>query len=275
MSFVEDIIEDLPGSETKRSLTGQTAAEAAERGARAQAEAGREASRVAEEAQFRLEETLAPFVQALGVDLMPQVGALFGPESQIGDITQDPANQAILNEVQRRVQAQQSAGGRPAVETGQFLQDALLRTSSDLLQRERAEQSRQRSDLLGALQFGQSSAAQTGVSGIQTGQNVGNLLTQIANAQAAGGIGAAQAQAQGAQNLLQTGAGIAGMIWSDRRLKRNITKAGKYKDYDTYKYQYKNSDQWYIGVMAQEVQKIKPEAVMESDGYLMVDYGAL
>ena len=65
------------------------------------------------------------------------------------------------------------------------------------------------------------------------------------------------------------------MFLSDRRLKRNITKVGKYKDYNTYKYQYKHSDDWYIGVMAQEVQEVNPDAVVESNGYLMVNYGAL
>jgi len=110
------------------------------------------------------------------------------------------------------------------------------------------------------------------------GQNyanqAGNWATQGANAQAAGTIGAANAQAQGTQNAIGTGLGIWAAM-SDPRLKRNIKRVGKVKEYATYLYQYLWSPQWYIGVMADEVQKIKPEAVTEVGGYLAVNYGAL
>ena len=184
-------------------ITGQTAADAARRAAAQQEAAGQRAITVAEDAQLRLEEQLAPFVNALGIDLLPQIQGLYGPTAG-QSITQDPALQALLDESQRRISAQQSAQGRPFAETDMLMQDAFLRTGSDLL-------SRQRSDLLSALGIGQASAAQTGASGVGTASSVGNLLTQIANAQAGGTIGAAQARAAGTGNILGTGLQLLGL----------------------------------------------------------------
>jgi len=43
-----------------------------------------------------------------------------------------------------------------------------------------------------------------------------------------------------------------------------------------YRFQYNWSDQVYVGVVAQEVEATRPDAVvMGTDGYLMVDYGVL
>lgn len=269
MSFVEDAFRDAGDAiqGAYDDISGRSAARAARDAARSQEEAGQRAITVAEDAQLRLEEALSPFVGALGTDLLPQVQQLFGPSAG-ESITQDPALQALLNESQRRIQAVQASQGRPAQETDVLLQDAFLRTGADLL-------SRQRGDLLSALGMGQSSAAQTGVSGLQTAGRTGDLLTQIANAQASGIIGSQQAGAAGTGNVLNlVGQGL-GFLFSDVRLKRNISRHGSYKNFNTYKYQYKNSDQWYIGVMAQDVQATNPDAVCEKDGYLMVNYGAL
>ena len=185
-------------------FTGKSAERAAREAARRQEEAGQRAITVAEEAQFRLEDALAPFVGALGIDLLPQVQNLFGPTAG-QSITQDPALQALLNESQRRIQATQAAQGRPGAETDMMLQDAFLRTGSDLL-------SRQRGDLLSALGMGQASAAQTGVSGINTAGRTGDLLTQIANAQAGGLVGGAQARAAGTGNIVNLLGQLGGMF---------------------------------------------------------------
>jgi hypothetical protein len=43
-----------------------------------------------------------------------------------------------------------------------------------------------------------------------------------------------------------------------------------------YRFQYNWSDQVYVGVMAQEVQTVRPDAVSRGrDGYLRVNYGRL
>jgi hypothetical protein len=63
---------------------------------------------------------------------------------------------------------------------------------------------------------------------------------------------------------------------SDVRLKRDITQIGEHDGINLYRYRYLWSDTMYVGVMAQEVAAVKPDAVVRgADGYLRVDYGRL
>ena len=65
---------------------------------------------------------------------------------------------------------------------------------------------------------------------------------------------------------------------SDVRLKRDITLVGRVKDaLGLYRYRYLWSDTVYVGVMAQEVALVHPEAIVRSafDKYLRVDYSRL
>lgn len=67
-------------------------------------------------------------------------------------------------------------------------------------------------------------------------------------------------------------AGGAAMAASDINLKENIVKIGEEKGFNIYQFNYKGKSEKYQGVMAQEVQEIMPEAVVEKDGFLAVDY---
>jgi len=63
---------------------------------------------------------------------------------------------------------------------------------------------------------------------------------------------------------------------SDRRLKEDIKKVGKTDDgLNVYTYRYKGDPKVQMGVMAQEVEKKKPEAVTTINGFKAVYYGAL
>lgn len=66
---------------------------------------------------------------------------------------------------------------------------------------------------------------------------------------------------------------------SDRRLKKDIKKVGKLDGHSLYEYRYKGEPQRgakHIGVMAQEVEKTRPDAVgRDPDGMRRVDYGRL
>lgn len=64
---------------------------------------------------------------------------------------------------------------------------------------------------------------------------------------------------------------------SDRRLKKNIFKVGELDNgLNVYQYRYISGAGPYIGVMADEVEKIVPEALgPEIDGYKTVDYSKL
>lgn len=67
------------------------------------------------------------------------------------------------------------------------------------------------------------------------------------------------------------------MFFSDIRLKHNVALLGQLDNgLGFYRFSYIGSDAAYVGVMAQEVQAIMPEAVVRgSDGYLRVFYDLL
>jgi len=74
---------------------------------------------------------------------------------------------------------------------------------------------------------------------------------------------------------------ILGMLpfLSDRRVKTNIKPIGERDGHQWYTFEYKDPEKHghgtFTGVMADEVEKIKPEAVTEIDGYKAVYYGML
>ena len=94
----------------------------------------------------------------------------------------------------------------------------------------------------------------------------------LAGLGAMGALGGAGAMASRALPL----AGGIG-AFSDRRLKTDIEKIGEREDgLGVYVYRYLWSPVRFIGVMAQEVLKVKPEAVIHTpSGYMAVNYGAL
>jgi len=51
-----------------------------------------------------------------------------------------------------------------------------------------------------------------------------------------------------------------------------VEKVGEENGFNIYEFNYKGKPERYRGVMAQEVQKIMPEAVTEKDGFLAVFY---
>ena len=67
------------------------------------------------------------------------------------------------------------------------------------------------------------------------------------------------------------------ILESDIRLKRDITQVGGLDSgVGLYRYRYLWSDTIYVGVMAQEVAEVMPEAVQRgADGYMRVDYARL
>lgn len=73
---------------------------------------------------------------------------------------------------------------------------------------------------------------------------------------------------------LGTAATIAS-FFSDSRLKRDISYIGKENGHKMYEFSYKWSPDRYIGVMAQDVIKTHPEAVIKTPMGYMVNYSAL
>lgn len=70
------------------------------------------------------------------------------------------------------------------------------------------------------------------------------------------------------------GKGIGGAAMSDKRLKENIRPVGRLNNGLTvYAFNFKGNDKTQIGLIAQEVARVIPEAVSEDEnGFLLVDY---
>ena len=85
-------------------------------------------------------------------------------------------------------------------------------------------------------------------------------------------------QMSGAQQFSDLAGGIGNLLkyWpSDMRLKEDIAPVGALFDgTPVYGYRYKGAPAYHIGLMAQDVEKITPHAVVEINGYKAVDYRA-
>jgi hypothetical protein len=171
----------------------------------------------------------------------------------------------------------------------------------------------QRNSIFGNLRdiasLGSNAAVGQGTISSNVGNSIGNTITGIGNAQAAGGIGAANAIAGGIGNAIggygyltnmglgsgpntvpgwyaratspgagawnaQNGADLNTLNFSDIRLKEDIKPIGfTKKGTPLYKWKWKGSGTEGQGVLAQEVLGLDPTAVaMDRDGVLMVDY---
>jgi len=78
-------------------------------------------------------------------------------------------------------------------------------------------------------------------------------------------------------DALSIGSQVAGIVTaSDRRLKENIKKIGEsISGLGIYTFNYIGQATKYIGTMADEVLKVKPEAVIVRDGFMAVNYGLI
>ena len=71
------------------------------------------------------------------------------------------------------------------------------------------------------------------------------------------------------------GLGASAIMKSDRRAKKNIKKRGRIDGTNIYEFRYRGEDDdapKHVGVMAQEVEKTRPDAVIEIGGVKHVDY---
>ena len=94
--------------------------------------------------------------------------------------------------------------------------------------------------------------------------------------------GTTTARTPGPSALSTVGAlsGIVGNLapvlgFSDERLKENIEQVGVFNGFNIYRFNYLWSPKKFIGVIAQEVEKIMPEAVKRVNGFRVVDYGVV
>jgi hypothetical protein len=255
---------------------GLAQSEAAGGAAAAQAAASREG--IAEQRrQFdMLRELLKPYVEA-GTPALQQQQALVGlqgaeaQQAAIAGLEQSPLFQAQVRQGEEALLQRASATGGLR---GGNIQAALAQFRPQMLQQEIESQY---GKLGGLTSLGQRSAAGVGSAGMESGSRVAGLYGDIGSAEA--GAELAKGRAIGgllnlpAQFLgMQYGAGSGG-IFSDIRLKKNIRRLSTRPDgLGVYEFEYIWGGGKQVGLMAQEVRRVYPDAVGENSGYLTVDY---
>lgn len=246
MSFVTDIVDTITG--------GTQAADAATEAAQVQAAGGEGAIGVLEEAETTSRADLDPFAQA-GLEALPGLTSLTtDPAAQLAFIQDNPFFQALTDQASSTLFANQAAKGKVGSGgTAEALQNSLLLLGTDLVN----QNINQRLNLAN-LGFG-AAAGQANITQ-QTGSNIANTITGVANTTAAGIVGGANAIQQGRADLLT--AGVTAVC--DIKLKENIKKVGQLDNgLPLYIFNYIGDNQLHINVMAQDVEKVKPEAVIE------------
>lgn len=115
----------------------------------------------------------------------------------------------------------------------------------------------------------------------QPWNNLQNYAGAVSGLGSLGGTtSSAGTQTQPSQGLMPTLAGAAGMLlpmvlgFSDRRMKHDIHRVGTSRNgLPVYAFKYKGDNVVHIGLMADEVEKVKPEAVIDTTlGFKAVNY---
>jgi hypothetical protein len=216
----DDIISVTTLGLVDTDFAGDEAAKAAERAAGAQVAQADKAIASQETAQARLEERMLPYEQAGAQGISPLLDSILNPQdTSVGaqEVIDNPFFKALAEDQERRLMASQAARGKlGSGETEDSLMRNVLLLGNQFQQQQQQQQKQdelnQIQNLFGLTQLGQQSAAGVGSAGIQTAQNVGNLFTQIGNAQAAGKIGAQNARDQAFNQLTSLAGQGIGML---------------------------------------------------------------
>jgi len=236
---------------------------------------------------------LQPYAQA-GVGSLQQQQALLGllgPEAQqqaIAQLEQGAGFQAQVRQGEEALLQRASAtgglrGGNIQAALAQFRPQMLQQAIEDQYGRLGGLTALGQTTTQNIAQLGQASAAGQSAAGLQTGADIAGLL----GIQGAARAGSRLGQGAAASNVLnlpgqflgmQYGAGVANPglqgIFSDQRLKKNVARLGTRSDgLGVYEFEYIWGGGRHIGLMAQEVVNIYPDAIGESGGYMTVDYG--
>jgi hypothetical protein len=280
---------------------GAIQSSAAGKASRAQQEAA-EAGIAEQRRQFEaVQELLKPYVEA-GQPALTQQQAILGlggPEAQRAAIQAIESGELFQARARQGEEALLQAASATGGLRGGNIQGALAQFRPQMLQ---SEIDTQYARLGGLTTLGQQSAAGVGSAGLQTGTRIAGLEGQIGAARAGADLARGKAlssvfnlpaqfigaqigggQTPGFGNLFGGGGGggtpydtlqdPGGVGYSDRRLKTNIHRISTRPDgLGVYEFEYIWGGGKHIGLMAQEVLGIYPDAVGSVGGYYTVDY---
>lgn len=239
-----------------------------------------------EGAEKRATERLQPFVN-LGTSNIQGLQGLLTPQGQMSYLQSNPMFQAAVQNA-----ADQSKAASASI--GKFGSGGLVnQLFQNYLGQGEQFVGNQFNRLTNTVGMGQASAAGQAANSLNAANNITGILGNQGDIRAAGTMAGQNIQNQalgGGLNMLgggllgsgllggaglggggMAGAGLGAMFFSDRRLKRDITEVSRDDTGGVYKFRYVDSDQWYIGRMADELKKTRPDAVVEHEsGYLLV-----
>lgn len=254
MGFVSDAFEGA-GDFIEGKILGGDAADAAEDAAERQAVAGGQALALNKEQFDQTRTDLSPFRDFGSSAISDLSGAIEDPSQRV---LNNPFFTALANQQEQRTLASAAARGKVGSGgTNDDLQRNLLLLGNQFAQQDI-------SNLQNQVNTGLNAATQTGAFGQQSSAAAGGILGNIANAQAAGAVGAANAQQQATSNIL----GIGALAFSDIRLKENIRFSHKENGIRMYNWDWKKSAQSIVGnqkttgPIAQELKKTHPDLVV-------------
>jgi len=253
-------------------ITGVEGAQDAARDAASIQAQGAQAGIAEQRRQFDLtQEMLRPRVEAGDLALQQQQNliGLGGQEAQqaaFAQLQESPGQKFLRDRQQKSLLRNASAIGGLG---GGNVRTALQEQAAGFAQQDLQNQFGRLGQIAGQ---GQTAGTNIGQFGAQTAGNIANLGVAGSEARASGILGAAQAESQFTNQLLQLGGQVAGAAMSDVRLKENIEEVGRDNLGGIYNFNYIfDSGKTYKGRMAQELQKTRPDAVsMHDSGFLQV-----
>lgn len=264
-------------------IQGNKSASASRAAASTQAQAGQKSIDFQTESRDLAREDLEPFKKTGQEALTGLSGLVTDPQQQLSFIQDNPFFEALAGRATDTLLANQAAKGKlGSGGTAEALQNSLLLLGTDLLNQNIGQRQNLANMGLGAA-TGQAGFAQ------QAGQSIGSTIEGIGNAQASGFVGASNAQQQALQGGLnflgttlgqkqggQGQGGAAALMACDIRFKENVQRIGQADNgLPLYMFNYKGDDKLHINVMAQDVEKVKPEAVVEINNYKFVNTNKL
>ncbi len=246
------------GGFVEQNLLGGAQRDAAEKAAREQEAAGLTALQLQKDTTEQIRGDLAPFREAGAAGLPLLSGAINDPSSRV---LNNPFFQTMAADQEQRLLASAAARGKVGSGgTGDDLQRNLLLLGNQFAQQDIT-------NLQNLTNTGANAAAQTGSFLQQGATSQGGIIGNIANANAAGAIGASNAEAD-ARNSLITGAAT---LFCDIRLKDNVRFSHVEDGIRMYNWAWTEEaldivgDQSTTGPIAQELKKSHPELVVEDE----------
>lgn len=209
------------------------------------------------------------------------------PEAQRQFIEDNPFYEALAGDATRRLFANQAARGKVGSgSTAEALQNSLVLLGDDLL----TSNVNRRLAVGGqGLNAATNEASLEQTARLGTAANISDLYTQIGNARAAGEIGTFNVGRGEVRNLENTslelarigasvgGQALGGAALSDVRAKEDLKRVGTLTSgLPVYQFRYKNGDGTrHVGVLAQDAERLVPDAVFVVAGLKYVDYDRL